>query len=159
MFPPESLQIADLQTGIADAQTARLIVVMGGGAMIFAIFLPAAVVSAGIFERTLPGYQTDLIWPALFGLGLFLTGLLSKPKVGQHFSLLGVVSSLCALVIIGLLAISISQPVDTDPFVEVTRSVGGAVYMSGIGAFLALVGCWLTVGESQAGSEPTSKPE
>lgn len=126
---------------------AKTLTLIGAALLLFALFVPAATVSAGVLSQSMNGYETDLVFAAGAGFFLLLIGLGAKPVAGKMFSGFGVLLALLALVVVGMVLINVSSVAVTS---AASVTTGTAPIMAGLGALLALVGC--------ASKPPTTSP-
>ena len=120
----------------------QLLLVLGGLALIIGALLPWATLTSflvGSFSRA--GYEGDGIITGGIGILLLFGGLLVKGKPGKLYSLAGSFFALIA----GLILVSDFSNVsgivrDMDAEESMMASIGPGLYLSALGAVLALVG-------------------
>lgn len=133
----------------------KTMTIVGAALLLFALFVPAATVSAGFLSKSMNGYETDLVFAGGAGFFLLLIGLSAKPVPGKVFSGFGVFLSIVALLVVGMVFMNLTSVSVTSP---ADISTGLAPVMAGLGALLALVGCATrTAGTVEAPAAVTDK--
>jgi hypothetical protein len=113
----------------------------GAFGLLVGAFLPWATIASPLLGLSLSkaGYEGDGLFTGGVGLLLLLGSVISKGKPGRLYSIAGVVFSVLAGAIL-FMDLSSVRGVVSDVGEDVIASVGPGVYVSIVGALLALVG-------------------
>jgi hypothetical protein len=140
--PPATITAPPVTANALPSSIPRIIVICGSIAMLVGVFLPWVKLLSVFGDRSFIGVETvEGIVLSVIG-ALLLIGALSKKGVkGEIYSWPIGVFGLIALVIVLLKGWSISGALlSGDLF---TMSIGAGVYLTGLGAFLVIIGGFL----------------
>lgn len=109
---------------------------VGSVMMIVSLFMPIATISAGIFSRSMNGYESDLAFSGIIGVALLLVALSKKETPGKRYAPWAAILAGIAIFIVFSLFLKLAGLTSGS---DVSSSIGMALPICGIGSLLALV--------------------
>jgi hypothetical protein len=136
---------------------AKTLMIVGSSMMIFSLFTPITTISAGLFSRSMYGYESDLAFSGIIGFVLLLVGLSKKDTPGKRYApWAAILSGISIFSVFSLFLKLAGLAIDS----EVSSSIGMALPICGLGSLLAFVASLTTapIPESTISPTPTNPP-
>lgn len=136
---------------------AKTLMIVGSVMMIVSLFMPITTISAGIFSRSMNGYESDLVFSGIIGVVLLLVALARKGTLGKRYAPWAAILAGIAIFSVSSLFLRLAGlALESD----VSSSIGMALPVCGLGSLLAFVASLTTVPNLQPSVPPTpTNPE
>lgn len=136
---------------------AKTLMIVGSALMIVSLFMPIATMSAGIFSRSMNGYESDLAFSGIIGVILLLVALARKETPGKRYApLAAILAGIAIFNVFSLFLRLAGLTLGSD----VSSSIGMALPICGLGSLLAFVASLTTVPNLDSPVPPTpTNPE